>query len=73
VKVAFPDGQVATLTIGLAATVGQLRRWLREVRADLAPGRLKLAVAMPPTPLDDDSVTVEAAGLKMAQIRVNYA
>jgi len=40
-----------------------LCRFIRASRPDAASGPYRLATAFPPQPLDDDSVTIEAAGL----------
>ena len=39
------------------------RRFIRASRPDAAVGAYRLATAFPPQQLDDDSATIEAAGL----------
>lgn len=38
-------------------------RFIRASRPDVGAGSYRLATAFPPQPLEDDSVTIEAAGL----------
>jgi UBX domain-containing protein 1 len=72
IRFQLQDGQVLQLSVNLSATVGDLRRYLTENRPELRGRALKLEVGLPVKVLTDNSATVEAEGLKMAQIRVSY-
>lgn len=67
VRIQLSD-QTLILSVNTTATVGDLRNYILQNRPDLRGKRFKLDVAMPPQALTDDSVTIEAAKLKMAQI-----
>lgn len=64
----MPGGQVLTFTVSVTATVGDLKRYVRENRPDLRQFTLQLT--FPPRALTEDFETIEQAGLKMAQIQV---
>ena len=50
-------------TCGTPPRAPATRRFIRASRPDAAAGAYRLATAFPPKPLDDDSATIEAAGL----------
>lgn len=58
-----------TLTVAMSATVGDIRSYVIANREELNGKDFKL-VQKPNTELNDDSLTVEAGKLKMAQIKV---
>jgi hypothetical protein len=70
VQLRFPNSAKLALTVSLDATVGDLRQYAREAEPDLTGRRFELQFGCPPKALTNDSETIEAAGLKKAQIIV---
>ena len=70
VRARLPDGQTITLTVSATDHVRDLIGYIKQVRSDLAGSKLQISQMMPPTPITDESLTIEAAGLKMASITV---
>lgn len=68
IRMQMPGGQVLTFTVSTTATVGDLKRYVRENRPDLRQFTLQLT--FPPRAITEDSETIEQAGLKMSQIQV---
>jgi UBX domain-containing protein 1 len=56
------DGSRVVADFNLEHTVGDIRRFIRAVRPDM-PATYSLGTAFPPKQLQDDGVTLEAAGL----------
>jgi UBX domain-containing protein 1 len=71
IQVRLPDGQRKIVKINLDATVLQLAEHLKPLLDTAAPFRL--VAGFPPKPLDDFEATVEAAGLKGAQVKIEKA
>ncbi|OHT04755.1 hypothetical protein TRFO_06195 [Tritrichomonas foetus] len=69
IRVQMPD-QLVTLSVNTSATIGDLKEYIMQNRPDFRGKKLKLDVAFPPQALTSDSVTVEQAKLKMAQINL---
>lgn len=67
IRFELPTGQMLMLSVSLSATVGDLKGYILENYPD-ATG-LALRVVAPERLLDDDSATVDAAGLKMSMVR----
>jgi UBX domain-containing protein 1 len=63
IQLRLADGSRLRAEFNLTHTVGDIRRFIRASRPDAAAGAYRLATAFPPQQLDDDSVTIEAAGL----------
>ncbi|KAK8852454.1 hypothetical protein M9Y10_017430 [Tritrichomonas musculus] len=72
VRFTFPDGSNLMLAVNLSATVGDLRSYIAENRPDVEGKAIKLCVSPGNTSLDDDSLTIEAGKLKMANIACIY-
>jgi len=70
IQVRLPNGQRRVLRINLSMTVADVAAILRE-NADGTPFRL--SAGFPPKPLEDASATVEASGLKGAQVTMSKA
>ncbi|KAL4458526.1 hypothetical protein ABPG75_013391 [Micractinium tetrahymenae] len=62
IQLRLADGSRLRAEFNLSHTVGDIRRFIHASRPD-ASGSYRLATAFPPKQLDDDSLTVEAAGL----------
>jgi hypothetical protein len=60
------------LWVNLAATVADLKDYYTEDYPPAIGQQLTLECVAPPLRLDDDSATVEAAGLKMASLRSSW-
>jgi UBX domain-containing protein 1 len=73
VQLLFPNSPKLALTVPLDATVGDLRQFAREARPDLAGRWCEFECQYPPKVLTNEAETIEAAGLKMAQIKVKLA
>lgn len=65
IAVRLLNGQRRVIRINLSSTVADLARHLR---AEAGSDRFRLAAGFPPKPLEDPNATVEAAGLKGAQV-----
>ena len=72
VRFTFSDNTNLMLSVNLAATIADLKSYIVENRPDAQGKDLKLLLTPMNTPLDDDSLTVEAGKLKMATILCNY-
>lgn len=72
VRFSFPDGSNLMLQVNLSATVGDLRSYIAENRPDAQGKAIKLSLSPGNATLDDDSLTIEAGKLKMANITCNY-
>lgn len=72
VRFTFPDGSNLMLSVNLSATVGDLRNYIVENRPDAAGKTISLSLSPGNATLDDDSLTIEAGKLKMANIACNY-
>jgi UBX domain-containing protein 1 len=70
IRFKLPDGQVLIITVNMTATVKDLKSYVRAKRPDFAHKTIKLELSFPAKALTDDQATVEAAGLKMAQVDV---
>lgn len=71
IQVRLANGQRQVIRINLSATVGDLAAQLVHAvvgTSNEISGRFRLAAGFPPKPLSDASATVEAAGLKGAQV-----
>lgn len=62
----FHNGQRATLDVNLSHTVADLHNYIQFVAP--VDGNYSLVAGFPPKPLNDPSVTIEAAGLMKASI-----
>ncbi|KAL4426516.1 hypothetical protein ABPG77_008374 [Micractinium sp. CCAP 211/92] len=62
IQLRLADGSRLRAEFNLHHTVADIRRFIHASRPDL-PGSIRLATAFPPKQLDDDSLTIEAAGL----------
>jgi UBX domain-containing protein 1 len=72
IQVRLPNGQRKVIKIQLDATVLQLAAHIKPLlESDAAPFRL--VSGFPPKPLEDFEATVEAAGLKGAQVQIQTA
>lgn len=72
IQVRLPNGQRKVIKINLDATVLQLASHMKPLLgSDATPFRL--VSGFPPKPLEDFALTVEAAGLKGAQVQVQKA
>jgi UBX domain-containing protein 1 len=71
IQVRLPNGQRKVIKIQLDATVLQLAAHIKPLVEDSAPFRL--VSGFPPKPLEDFAATVEAAGLKGAQVQIQTA
>lgn len=72
VRFTFPDGSNLMLAVNLSATVGDLRAYIAENRPDAQGKTIQLSLSPGNATLDDDSLTIEAGKLKMANIACNY-
>ena len=71
VRITFPDGQVLMLAVNLSATVADLKTYIAENRPDAQGKAISLNLTPANTPLDD-SLTIEAGKLKMANMACTY-
>jgi hypothetical protein len=69
VRFELPNAPPLMLWVNMSATVGDLKAYYAENYPQAAGHDLTLECVVPPKKLDDDSVSVEAAGLKMASLR----
>ncbi|OHT00286.1 hypothetical protein TRFO_33037 [Tritrichomonas foetus] len=72
VRFTFADNSNLMLSVNLAATIADLKTYVTENRPDAAGKPLTFLLTPMNTPLDDDTLTVEAGKLKMATIICNY-
>ncbi|KAG7359455.1 SEP domain containing protein [Nitzschia inconspicua] len=71
IAVRLPNGQRKVVKVNLSMTVLEVATHIRPMMPDPTPFRL--VAGFPPKPLEDSTATVEAAGLKGAQIQVKNA
>jgi UBX domain-containing protein 1 len=70
IQVRLPNGQRRVIRINLSSTVADLAAHLR---TEGGSDSFRFVAGFPPKPLKDASVTVEAAGLKGAQVSMQKA
>lgn len=70
VKVQLTNGQLL-LIVNTTATVRDLKSYIIQNQPQLKYSGVRLAVAFPPREITDDNLTIEQAGLKMAQVKVS--
>ncbi|KAL3927699.1 MAG: hypothetical protein SGARI_005252 [Bacillariaceae sp.] len=71
IAVRLPNGQRKVVKVNLTMTVQQLAAHIRPHLPESAPFRI--VAGFPPKPLEDAAATVEAAGLKGAQVQIQKA
>ncbi|EFN54345.1 hypothetical protein CHLNCDRAFT_24942, partial [Chlorella variabilis] len=63
IQLRLADGSRLRAEFNLSHTVADIRRFIRASRPDMAGRAFRLATAFPQQQLDDDSATIEGAGL----------
>jgi UBX domain-containing protein 1 len=73
IQVRLPNGQRKVIKIQLDATVLQLAAHIKPLMVEDNAAPFRLVSGFPPKPLEDFEATVEAAGLKGAQVQIQTA
>lgn len=68
-RIELPNGQAVNLSVSTQATVSDLKGYIVENYPDAEGKPMTLAVTVPPKMLDDDTATIESAGLARAVIK----
>lgn len=71
IAVRLPNGQRKVVKANLSMTVLQVAAHIRPILPESSPFRI--VAGFPPKPLEDAAATVEAAGLKGAQVQIKKA
>jgi UBX domain-containing protein 1 len=71
IAVRLPNGQRKVVKVNLTMTVQQVAAHIRPLLSEPTPFRI--VSGFPPKPLEDANATVEAAGLKGAQVQIKKA
>jgi UBX domain-containing protein 1 len=71
IQVRLPNGQRKVIKINLDSTVLQLASQVKPLLSEDSP--FQMVSGFPPKPLEDFDATVEAAGLKGAQVQIKKA